>query len=61
MRVDMGSVFWWPVRSLGLEPGRALANAQPGEDELEAQRADLRERVIARFAEQDRTAVGPRT
>jgi hypothetical protein len=61
MRIDVGSLLWWPVRSWGLEPGRAVANAQPSEAELEAQRTELRERVIARFAEQDRTVVGART
>jgi hypothetical protein len=29
----------WPLRRLGLEPGRALANAQPPPAEVQASRA----------------------
>jgi len=30
----------WPLRRLGLEPGRALANAQPAPAEAQASRAE---------------------
>jgi hypothetical protein len=30
----------WPLRRLGLEPGRALANAQPSPAEVQASRAE---------------------
>jgi len=30
----------WPLRRLGLEPGRALANAQPSPAEVQAGRAE---------------------
>ncbi len=30
----------WPLRRLGLEPGRALVNAQPGPAALKASKAD---------------------
>jgi len=30
----------WPLRRLGLQPGRALANAQPSPAEVQASRAE---------------------
>ena len=37
---DLWHVAAWPLRRLGLDPGRTLANAQPPPAELQASRAE---------------------
>jgi hypothetical protein len=37
---EVRRVVAWPFRSLGLEPGRALANAQPTAEVRQAQRLE---------------------
>jgi hypothetical protein len=37
---EMWRAAAWPLRSLGLDPGRALANAQPTPDVRQAQRLE---------------------
>lgn len=49
MNFDLRSTATWPLRTLGLDPGRALENAHPSEAELQRQRAELREQVQRRF------------
>lgn len=47
----------WTLRSAGLDPGRALANASPSPAEREAARRELWEHVQTRFpTTPDRTA-----
>ena len=52
---DIRRVVTWPLRSVGLEPGRALANAQPSAADRQAQRLEHWAYVRARF-EHDRVA-----
>jgi hypothetical protein len=54
---DLRRVVLWPLRSFGLEPGRALINAQPSPQERRAQRLEQWAYVQARFG--DRSAAGP--
>ncbi|HEX3335623.1 MAG TPA: hypothetical protein VHS54_04130 [Jatrophihabitans sp.] len=49
---DIQRVVTWPLRSVGLDPGRALANAQPSPDERHARRMEQWEYVRSRFREQ---------
>jgi hypothetical protein len=37
---DLRRVAAWPLRRLGLEPGRALTNAQPPPAQVQARRAE---------------------
>jgi hypothetical protein len=46
---DVRRVVMWPLRSVGLDPGRALANAQPSFEERQAQRLEHWAYVLARF------------
>ncbi len=49
MNIDLGRAAWWPLRTLGLDPGRALANAQLSAAEVQARRDELRAMVMKRF------------
>jgi hypothetical protein len=49
MLIDVRRAATWPLRSVGLDPGRALANARPGVAERDAQRRELRTYIQARF------------
>jgi hypothetical protein len=49
MLESMRHVVMWPLRSVGLDPGRALANAQPAPDARQARRLEHWAYVQARF------------
>jgi hypothetical protein len=54
--IDLRHVALWPLRSVGLDPGRALANARPSADEREAQRHEQWRYVQERVARGRRPA-----
>lgn len=46
---EMRRVVRWPLRSVGLDAGRALTNAQPTPDAWQAQRLEQWAHIRARF------------
>lgn len=54
--IDINRAVRWPLRPIGLDAGRALANARPSPTERAAQRAELWRQVQLRFAQQDQPA-----
>jgi hypothetical protein len=49
MHVNVHSAMW-PLRSLGLEPGRSLANARPTPEEVQRSRAEQHAYILEGLA-----------
>jgi hypothetical protein len=54
---DVRRVVTWPFRSVGLDPGRALTNAQPTPDARQTQRLEQWVYIRARFDPTGATSV----
>ena len=61
MAVSFAGAAMWPLKSLGFDPGRALANAHPTPEQLRARREEQHAYIaaaIARPSDGTRRAVG---
>ena len=46
MKISVRSVAFFPLRAIGLEPGRALINARPSERQKNQDRSEMRRAVF---------------
>ena len=44
--MNLGRVAFWPLRPLGLDPGRAVANARPSAAALYARRTEQLQYIV---------------
>ena len=50
MKISVRSVAFFPLRAIGLDPGRALINARPSETQKNRDRSELRHAISDAFA-----------
>ena len=50
MNISVRSVALFPLRAIGLDPGRALINAQPSEAQKNRDRVEMRRYIVGAIA-----------
>jgi hypothetical protein len=50
MKIGIRRVGFWPLRTVGLDPGRALINAQPGKAQKNRDRFEMRRDIVEAIA-----------
>jgi hypothetical protein len=50
MSISLRSVAFFPLRAIGLDPGRALMNAHPSEEDTNRDRVEMRRYIIGAIA-----------
>ena len=48
MKISVRSIAFFPLRAIGLDPGRALINAHPSERQKNHDRSEMRRAISAR-------------
>lgn len=50
MKISVRSIAFFPLRAIGLDPGRALINAHPSEADKNRDRVEMRRYVVGAIA-----------
>jgi hypothetical protein len=53
MSISVRSVAFLPLRAIGLDPGRALINAHPSNEDTNRDRVEMRRYVLGAIAARD--------